>query len=102
MCRCRCQLSSSQYSRDIETEIAAAVLICHFCHPGETKQRSPWISVWGQVGAGQVVVTPLHDGTTELCSGLQEAELVLSCVRRGAAPLRLSAPSPGIMQTRSI
>ena len=29
MCRCRCQLSSSQYSRDIETEIAAAVLICH-------------------------------------------------------------------------
>ena len=28
--------------------------------------------------AGQVVVTPLHDGTMELSSGLQEAELVLS------------------------
>ena len=55
-----------------------------------------------QVGAGQVVVTPLHDGTMELSSGLQEAELVLSCVQRGAAPLRLSAPSPGIMQTGSI
>ena len=54
------------------------------------------------MGAGQVVVTPLHDGTMELSSGLQEAELVLSCVQRGAAPLLLSAPSPGIMQSGSI
>ena len=79
--------------------MVAAVLICH----QETKQRSPWISAAGwQVGAGQVVVTPLHDGTMELSSGLQEAELVLSSQLRCAAPLLLSAPSPGIMQSGSI
>ena len=66
--------------------MVAAVLICH----QETKQRSPWISAAGwQVGAGQVVVTPLHDGTMELSSGLQEAELVLSS--QLCAALRCSA-----------
>ena len=39
--------------------------------------------------AGQVVVTPLHDGTMELSSGLQEAELVLSS--QLCAALRCSA-----------
>ena len=79
--------------------MAAAVLICH---QGDKAEITLDICGWGQVGAGQVVVTPLHDGTMELSSGLQEAELVLSCVQRCAAPLLLSAPSPGIMQSGSI
>ena len=51
---------------------------CPDLPPGDKAEITLDICGWGQVGAGQVVVTPLHDGTMELSSGLQEAELVLS------------------------
>ena len=61
---------------------------CPDLPPGDKAEITLDICGWGR-WAGQVVVTPLHDGTMELSSGLQEAELVLSS--QLCAALRCSA-----------